>query len=243
MTPFQPLALGLTARPGRGDVLSRAYESFLSFHLHVLRSGLGDMASGSVHWKRVMKCLRGVGSVWEGADLAVDKDEKWPITPLDAKTAAREAHMTLRWKLDMTEGPERIRRRLTRNYEFDDIYKVLDRPPVGVAASDSRPGTEEVPTQAQSQGAEGIAAEEAEAGQTLPVSAQAEKEGGMEGKEQGPGEGQGLEAGVSELPQDLRATAKLIKQVALVRRNSGARLPQGHRAEGQVRAQRPAHGN
>ncbi len=189
------------ARLTRGEQLNvrKAFETFINFHQHIIRSGLADMANGSMHWKKVLRSLRGVASVWEGVDLFEGKQkDKWATANAGAKEAATQSlHQNFRWKLDMTEGPERMRRRLKRNFEFEEVFNVLECPvldsslPVGVVAalvhgdSSTSSGGERpsLPPSISSSSLEGLLQQDADF--------------------------------------DLRATTKLIKQVALVHKNSG----------------------
>ena len=120
------------ARLTRGEQLNvrKAFEIFINFHQHIIRSGLADIANGSMHWKEVLCSLRGVVSVWEGVDVHEGKEEnRWATANPEAKEAAtRSLHQTFMWKLDLTEGPERMRRRMKRNYEFEEVYNVMERP-------------------------------------------------------------------------------------------------------------------
>ncbi len=217
------------ARMTRGEQLNvrRGFESFINFHQHVLRAGLADIANGSMHWKEVLRSLRGVASVWEGADvyeLAGGREQDpWATANPEAKEAAtRSLHQNLRWKLDMTEGPERMRRRLKRNFEFEEIFNVVERP----AHSHAPPCCPEaLPAGVQAafagdsvllpEGGDSSAAASATASPDTSMA-----DGSVERPSFASGKGSdGGEAAHDDF--DFRATAKLLKQVALVHKSSG----------------------
>ena len=179
-------------RSSGGETVAKAYETFITFYQHIIRTGLGDLSYGSVHWKKTLNSLRGVGSIWEGNDLEDEKQDAWGAMMVPEPVTlggTRGSGEVLRWKLDMTEGPERMRRRLKRNYEFADVYQVMQRPEFRGLITPTGSATALLESESLS----------VSSPSTTVESSEAEKD---------------------KLGEDFRATAKLIKQVALVRRSS-----------------------
>lgn len=183
-------------------------DTFMAFYQHIIRAGLGDLAYGSVHWKKILNSLRGVGSIWEGSDGCEEKQDAWGSLPSEPNTPGgkltKPGGDLLRWKLDMTEGPERMRRRLKRNYEFWDVYQVLKRPEFRGLLLQSPNGTSLLD--------EGTTTIDPS---TSTTTGESTLTGTDELHEDSMGDEELLPEGF-----DFRATAKLIKQVALVRRTS-----------------------
>ncbi|GAB5029584.1 wd repeat and fyve domain-containing protein 3 [Nannochloropsis oceanica] len=243
------------ARLTRGEQLNvrKAFETFINFHQHIIRSGLADIANGSMHWKEVLCSLRGVVSVWEGVDVHKGKEEnRWATASPDAKEAAtRSLHQNFMWRLDLTEGPERMRRRMKRNYEFEEVYNVMERPvlepfvtgqlPSGVVAAleeeekggeEGKEVKEEEWEDDEEEGKlEGGNGEGAGERSVCTPPGRCSSTGGGEGGEEGEAGSASLVGSLSasslegmlmqDVDFDLRATTKLIKQVALVHMHSG----------------------
>jgi len=172
------------------ETVGKAHETFMVFYQHIIRAGLGDLSYGSVHWKKTLMALRGVGSIWEGNDLEDEEQDAWgPMVVDPMGSYGPIKNEVLRWKLDMTEGPERMRRRLKRNYEFADVFQILQRPEFRGLITPSLSG--------------GALIEQDSSTMQSP-SAPLDNN----------------DAEKDKLGDDFRAAAKLIKQVALVRRSS-----------------------
>jgi len=93
------------------------------------RQGFDALSSGAMKWKLLLRQLKGTHSIWEGGGSYLIHNEGARSTNIDT---AREEQETFtktsqaRWKLDLSEGYERQRRRLLPNYEFQKLYN-LDR--------------------------------------------------------------------------------------------------------------------
>jgi hypothetical protein len=185
-----PVLAPMNSNRIRIDPVAKAQENFLTFYQYIIRSGLADIANGSVHWKACMNSLQGIGSIWEGVELPDEQEDGWPAASAEFYKQLGQG-VGLRWKLDMTEGPERTRRRLKRNHEFAEIYTVLKRPAVSPQRLPATPTT-----------GEGSPA-------LVPIPPPETPRHSSE---------EAVKATAGDF--DLRATAKLIKQVALVRKNS-----------------------
>jgi hypothetical protein len=88
----------------RSELSRHCNERTLERHNRWKRQGFDDLAYGAMALKILLRRLKGPFSVWEGNQLPFE----------DVK----------HWKLDMTEGHERQRRRLLPNYEFHDLYNL-----------------------------------------------------------------------------------------------------------------------
>jgi len=192
----------------RGEHLNvrKAFETFINFHQHIIRSGLADIANGSWHWKEVLRSLRGVASVWEGVDVQEGNDEdRWATANSEAaEVVVRSLQQRFRWKLDLSEGPERMRRRLQRNYEFEEVYNVLERPSL-----------EEISARRLPLGVS--AALNDEEGKCSDLYADDEENPLLSSSPST----SSLDDLMHDMDFDLRATTKFIKQVALVHKSSG----------------------
>jgi len=107
-------------------------------HVHWKRQGFDDLASGAMHWKFLLRRLKGSCSIWEGdtrlASVQIysrhqqlyttlmDKESSKIVVNKDDEEEGRE--LVRRWKLDLSEGYERQRRRLLPNYEFHGLYNI-----------------------------------------------------------------------------------------------------------------------
>jgi hypothetical protein len=98
------------------------------------RQGLDDLSSGAMMWKSLLRQLKGSRSVWEGGSRSIKHlpfSRKELMAPVVAKKeaavvskAVKKSVSLMHWKLDMTEGYERQRRKLLPNYEFYGLYNV-----------------------------------------------------------------------------------------------------------------------
>lgn len=114
----------------RTNLLSLCNERIEISHDIWKRQGLDDLSSGAMMWKSLLKQLKGSHSLWEGKSRnsliqPISKNEVLSPssqTSLDAFQFNKSSRM--RWKLDMTEGYERQRRKLSPNYEFFALYNI-----------------------------------------------------------------------------------------------------------------------
>ena len=108
------------------------------------RRGFDDLSAGAIQWKQLLRQLKGSYSLWEGGSLQnIDNLHFSPkivltdwaayhdLTVFDAtlcktREISSPVDFSLRWKLDVTEGYERQRRRLLPNYEFNSLYNVKE---------------------------------------------------------------------------------------------------------------------
>lgn len=96
------------------------------------RQGLDDLSSGAMKWKAVLRQLKGSCSLWEGSspnnsnswhsESDLDQALQQPLSP---RTPETRQDLMSRWKLDISEGYERQRRKLIPNHEFYTLYNVL----------------------------------------------------------------------------------------------------------------------
>ena len=94
----------------RTNRMSLAERKTIDAHELWKSRGFEDLTEGAMQWKKLLRELKGGLGIWER------KGKGTTVAPDDATSE--------RWKLDLTEGPERIRRKLLRNYEFFDVYNV-----------------------------------------------------------------------------------------------------------------------
>lgn len=123
----------------RAELAQRCTNRTAESHIHWKRQGFDDLASGAMRWKFLLRRLKGSCSIWEGGARTVTKSiytrhqhlyytllQKDSPTTL-AKEEDEEGgsnELVTRWKLDLTEGFERQRRRLLPNYEFHCLYNI-----------------------------------------------------------------------------------------------------------------------
>jgi hypothetical protein len=95
------------------------------------RQGFDDLAYGAMKWKTLLRQLKGSSSIWEGGTRFDDRLSLALEQRLIALAERREnmhlndlPDLVKRWKLDLTEGYERQRRRLLPNYEFHGLYNL-----------------------------------------------------------------------------------------------------------------------
>lgn len=120
----------------RGELARRSAERTTDSHSRWKRQGFDDLAFGATRWKILLRQLKGAGSIWEGGPtagrkaslnrierLAGLKARSGKLAPLWSSADEKE-ELVQRWKLDLSEGHERQRRRLLPNYEFHGIYNL-----------------------------------------------------------------------------------------------------------------------
>jgi Beige/BEACH domain/PH domain associated with Beige/BEACH len=123
----------------RAELAQRCIDRTAESHMYWKRQGFDDLASGAMRWKFLLRRLKGSCSIWEGGlrlasrtiftrhqQLYSTLQNGVPVTiaaaEKDEEGSGRE--IVTRWKLDMTEGNERQRRRLLPNYEFHGLYNI-----------------------------------------------------------------------------------------------------------------------
>jgi len=114
----------------RNKLSQESYEKTYENQLKWRRQGLDDLSSGAMQWKALLRQLKGSCSLWEGNSRP--KQETIDMFKNNTAKVAKalpysSAGVVSRWKLDVSEGYERQRRKLLPNYEFDSLYHVDDR--------------------------------------------------------------------------------------------------------------------
>ncbi len=84
------------------------------------RQGFDDLSSGAMQWKLLLRQLKGSCSLWEGRSKPTEGLRSYYPAHLFTEVEAEPQH----WKLDVSEGYERQRRKLLPNYEFDTLYNI-----------------------------------------------------------------------------------------------------------------------
>lgn len=116
----------------RAEKAHELYEKTTNSHTAWLRQGFNDLASGAMQWKTLLRQLKGSQSIWEGEhddDEIHSKSSLFPEQYKDRLNDDKEVHKMAanqRWKLDLTEGYERQRRRLLPCYEFESLYNLSE---------------------------------------------------------------------------------------------------------------------
>jgi Beige/BEACH domain/PH domain associated with Beige/BEACH/Concanavalin A-like lectin/glucanases superfamily/WD domain, G-beta repeat len=128
----------------RAELARICYESTSEIHSQWKRQGFDDLAYGAMKWKVLLRQLKGSSSIWEGGprhgeDKSIALKDRLKL--LDAGDfsclfMSEPPELVKRWKLDLTEGYERQRRRLLPNYEFHGLYN-LDEEQDVAAVSDT----------------------------------------------------------------------------------------------------------
>mmetsp|Transcript_30241 Transcript_30241/g.46140 ORF Transcript_30241/g.46140 Transcript_30241/m.46140 type:complete len:3721 (-) Transcript_30241:46-11208(-) len=125
----------------RAELAQRCYDKTAESHLLWKRQGFDDLSSGGLQWKVLLRQLKGSCSIWEGGNW-IDDDSPFSMKrimsvliprtkedatsdEIDEKKTAPTALVT-KWKLDLTEGYERQRRRLLPNYEWYGLYGLAE---------------------------------------------------------------------------------------------------------------------
>jgi len=122
------IALSLAGAPDRHHLAEISNARTENSQAVWKRQGLDDLSSGAMLWKSLLRQLKGSCSLWEGGNQTIahslspearNKDGS-VRSPNGAKSDA------MRWKLDVTEGYERQRKKLLPNYEFYSLYNVKE---------------------------------------------------------------------------------------------------------------------
>ncbi|VEU36285.1 unnamed protein product [Pseudo-nitzschia multistriata] len=122
----------------RAELAQRYIDKTAEGHVHWKRQGFDDLASGAMHWKFLLRRLKGSYSIWEGdtrsASVQIYNRHHQLYTTLMEKKSGKSVvnkdddeegrELVRRWKLDLSEGYERQRRRLLPNYEFHGLYNI-----------------------------------------------------------------------------------------------------------------------
>ena len=123
----------------RAELAQRCIDRTGESHIHWKRQGFDDLASGAMRWKFLLRRLKGSCSIWEGDSrslskpiysrhqqlykIMIENDSTKVVIGNDGDEGSSREIVT-RWKLDLTEGYERQRRRLLPNYEFHSLYNI-----------------------------------------------------------------------------------------------------------------------
>jgi hypothetical protein len=123
----------------RAELAQHCIDSTIENHIHWKRQGFDDLASGAMQWKFLLRRLKGSCSIWEGGPRFESRTFLARHQQLYSSFTSKNATVTIavkeedenkslelvtRWKLDLSEGSERQRRRLLPNYEFHSLYGV-----------------------------------------------------------------------------------------------------------------------
>mmetsp|Transcript_3637 Transcript_3637/g.8014 ORF Transcript_3637/g.8014 Transcript_3637/m.8014 type:complete len:3054 (+) Transcript_3637:3-9164(+) len=138
----------------RAELAQRSHDATAESHSLWKRQGFDDLSSGAMQWKFLLRQLKGSCTIWEGgvqletslfaksiliasllkkrSDGHESKEEQSDMlvvpgaSPDNSKKLASNETVK-RWKLDLTEGYERQRRRLLPNYEFHGLYNIDEK--------------------------------------------------------------------------------------------------------------------
>ena len=123
----------------RAELAQRCIDRTGEGHVHWKRQGFDDLASGAMRWKFLLRRLKGSCSIWEGDTRPVsiqiyDRHQHLYTTLIKTDSSkivvnkddeeGKDDELVRRWKLDLSEGYERQRRRLLPNYEFHGLYNL-----------------------------------------------------------------------------------------------------------------------
>ena len=124
----------------RSGLIRQCAKKTILHHTQWKRQGFDDLASGAMQWKFLLRRLKGSCSIWEGGPRYEERslvtrlqqlygglsseNDKVVFALNESGDADKIQEMVKRWKLDLTEGSERQRRRLLPNYEFHSLYNV-----------------------------------------------------------------------------------------------------------------------
>jgi hypothetical protein len=125
----------------RAELARRSHDATAESHALWKRQGFDDLSSGAMQWKFLLRQLKGYCSLWEGGtnfDESFIFAKSALVSSLLQKREEPDDSGTLvskytnddtvkRWKLDLTEGYERQRRRLLPNYEFHGLYNIDEK--------------------------------------------------------------------------------------------------------------------
>ena len=125
----------------RAELAQRCFDKTAESHSYWKRQGFDDLASGAMQWKFLLRQLKGSCTIWEGGrsyeEVSFKKWRQQLFAMLKKKNSNSRKmlesaflsgmtapELVKRWKLDLSEGHERQRRRLLPNYEFHGLYNL-----------------------------------------------------------------------------------------------------------------------
>jgi hypothetical protein len=128
----------------RAELAHRSHDTTAESHALWKRQGFDDLSSGAMQWKFLLRQLKGSCTIWEGVVnfdeaslfaksilvsslLKKQTDKNWGNDAHSDSLAVFSNETVKRWKLDLTEGYERQRRRLLPNYEFHGLYNIDEK--------------------------------------------------------------------------------------------------------------------
>lgn len=132
--------LSLVGGLERSELVKRCTDKATDSHMYWKRQGFDDLAAGAMLWKRTLRRMKGSCSIWEGGQrydtrsillrhrrlyvTFLSSDASAVVVANDNLEDGNRRNLVTRWKLDLTEGYERQRRRLFPNYEFFSLYNI-----------------------------------------------------------------------------------------------------------------------
>jgi len=131
----------------RGELARRCAERTSDSHTRWKRQGFDDLAFGATKWKVLLRQLKGSSSVWEGGpryanakkllleECLTELKNRGGLTRILPSDDGDGTELVKRWKLDLSEGYERQRRRLLPNYEFHGLYNLDEETAESLEAS------------------------------------------------------------------------------------------------------------
>ncbi|KAK1735373.1 BEACH domain-containing protein [Skeletonema marinoi] len=124
----------------RAALAQRSHGATAESHALWKRQGFDDLSSGAMQWKFLLRQLKGSCTIWEGGSSLNETSlfaKSRLISSLlrkrkDTSDSKEDKSISIsgsnesvkRWKLDLTEGYERQRRRMLPNYEFHGLYNI-----------------------------------------------------------------------------------------------------------------------
>jgi len=124
----------------RAALAQRSHGATAESHALWKRQGFDDLSSGAMQWKFLLRQLKGSCTIWEGGSSLNETSlfaKSRLISSLlrkrkDTGDSKEDKSISIsgsnesvkRWKLDLTEGYERQRRRMLPNYEFHGLYNI-----------------------------------------------------------------------------------------------------------------------
>ena len=113
----------------REELARQCNDRTAEYHNRWRRQGFDNLAYGAMKLKILMRRMKGSYSLWEGGlqwndEKLVLQKRLVAIENGDAHNLDGPVELVKRWKLDLTEGYERQRRRLLPNYEFHGLYNL-----------------------------------------------------------------------------------------------------------------------
>jgi hypothetical protein len=125
----------------RAELAHRSHDATVESHALWKRQGFDDLSSGAMQWKFLLRQLKGSCTIWEGgvnydeaslfaksilvSSLLKEHNDTNENNNAHSDSLVMSSNETVkRWKLDLTEGYERQRRRLLPNYEFHGLYNI-----------------------------------------------------------------------------------------------------------------------